>query len=232
MSESCGGFLHLEDLVETQRRDPLFTTPDLTRDDVEEQMQDQIKSDKGVAFDLRLGNQFYLSGEFKTRKAEDESGIIKIEPGQFALLTTYEIFHMPVDYVAFISMRFGVKAEGLINVSGFQVDPGYQGIFIFSVYNAGPKVVTLEYKSKIFTIIFAKTSHPVREKRPSINSIPKDKWGKLTNTKNISQMELDDRISDLERWRKGVQYIIPTAAVIIGTIVTVLEVIYRFGGHT
>lgn len=228
--EIPNGFIHLKDLIEIQRSDPIFSTPKNVKDDVEEQMDEQIENNEGVAFDLRLGSQYYLSGELRTKRIEDEGGILHIQPGQFALLTTYEIFHMPINLVAFISMRFGIKAEGLINVSGFQVDPGYQGVFIFSVYNAGPGVVTLEYKSKIFTIIFAKTTQPVKEKRKPINEIPKEKWVKLMQNKNVSLLALDERVKELEKWREYVRYLIPVSIGIVSAIAVIFEILYHHGG--
>jgi len=155
-------FLHLKDLISRHTTQAIFTVhPDET-DDVTNFIQQQIDEDKGAALDLRLGSYYYLSGDKAPRRATTDT-VITIKPGQFGLLTTYEIFHMPKDLLAFISMRFGTKAKGLINVSGFQVDPGYDGIFIFSVYNAGPQPVNLKYKSKTFTILFTPISRPVKK---------------------------------------------------------------------
>lgn len=229
------GFLHLKDLIEVHNLDPIFTTPGKP-DDIKERMENQIAEEKGVAFDLRLGNQYYLSGD-KTPKKLAEGEQIIIEPGQFALLTTYEIFHMPVDMVAFISMRFSFKAEGLINVSGFQVDPGYQGIFIFAVYNAGPLQVPLRFKDTIFTIIFAKTSQRIKEKREPVKEIERKKWTKLMQNKNVSPIALDQRISKLEGWKRSIYYWIPIAAVVgvgAGTLIVelILNSLNHGGGHT
>ena len=212
------GFLHISDLLKIQKIEHIFTIPD-EPDDIEKQMNDQIKDEKGVAFDIRLGDQYYLSGEEYTDSSKKSAGI-HIQPGQFALLTTYEIFNMPTKLVAFASMRFGIKAEGLINVSGFQVDPGYQGVFIFSVYNAGPSEINLEYKAKIFTIIFSNSSKPISKKRDEIiTEIPFDKWTKLRDKKNLSLIGLDERLTNLEFKMGLVKYVAPiiaAAAAIIG----------------
>jgi hypothetical protein len=40
--------------------------------------------------------------------------------------------------MAFISMRTAFKFKGLVNISGFHVDPGYKGKLIFAVFNASP----------------------------------------------------------------------------------------------
>jgi dCTP deaminase len=52
-------------------------------------------------------------------------------------------------------MKFGAKAKGLVNVSGFHVDPGYKGRLIFAVYNAGPLNFHVQYGERLFVIWFA-----------------------------------------------------------------------------
>ncbi|MDC4794241.1 hypothetical protein NQ839_18835, partial [Acinetobacter baumannii] len=76
-----------------------------------------------------------------------------IPKGQFALLITEEIVHVPSDAIAFISFKAKYKYKGLINVSGFHVDPGWRGRLTFSVYNAGPSDVVLE-KGNPFALIW------------------------------------------------------------------------------
>ena len=47
------------------------------------------------------------------------------------------------------------KFRGLVNVSGFHVDPGYRGQLTFSVFNAGPVPVHLKRGQPIFLIWYA-----------------------------------------------------------------------------
>jgi len=56
--------------------------------------------------------------------------------------------------MAFISMRTGIKFQGLINVSGFHVDPGYEGKLIYAVYNASPSAIQICEGDRIFKIWF------------------------------------------------------------------------------
>ncbi len=220
------GFLNLSDLIEIQKKGKIFKTPDNDDKEITKQMQNQIDKDNGVAFDLRLGNQYYLSGENYPDKLK-EGNYLNIEPGQFALLTTYEKFDMPIDLVAFISMRFSIKAKGLINVSGFQVDPGYRGVFIFSVYNAGPVKVPLKYKDEIFTIIFSQTSKKISEKRYPVNEIPVEKWSILMQHKNISLIGMDERLNELEKSHQRVKYLIPIVIGSIAIAATILGLIFK-----
>jgi dCTP deaminase len=78
-----------------------------------------------------------------------------IPPGQFALLITDEVVGIPPDAIGFISIRFSYKSKGLINVSGFHVDPGFRGRLKFSVYNAGSQSVALQRGDQIFMLWLA-----------------------------------------------------------------------------
>jgi len=66
---------------------------------------------------------------------------------------------MPDGLLGFITVRFQYKSKGLVNISGFHVDPGFEGRLVFSVYNAGPATVTLRRGERVFSIFFAEL-HP------------------------------------------------------------------------
>ena len=115
-----------------------------------------------AAYELCLGDEVYLT-DSKTGKKEildEKNSQVVIKPGQFALLLTDEIVTIPNDILAFISIKFGQKIKGLINVSGFHVDPGFTGKIIFSVYNAGPATIVLDKGSPYFMIWFSKLTSP------------------------------------------------------------------------
>lgn len=80
---------------------------------------------------------------------------LRIKPGQFAFLLTGETVEVPANAIALISMRAGYKFKGLINVSGFHVDPGWKGKLLFSVYNAGPAEVIVERGQAMFLIVYS-----------------------------------------------------------------------------
>jgi len=110
-----------------------------------------------AAYALSLGNEAYRTDN-KDRKIEildEKSRTIEINPGQFTLLMTDEYVCIPKNKLAFISIKAKQKLKGLINVSGFHVDPGFKGKLLFSVYNAGPSTITLETKKPYFLIWFA-----------------------------------------------------------------------------
>lgn len=80
---------------------------------------------------------------------------ISIEPGQFAIILTEETVTVPKNAIALISIRASIKFRGLVNVSGFHVDPGFTGRLKFAVYNAGPNPIVLERSQPLFPIWFA-----------------------------------------------------------------------------
>lgn len=95
------------------------------------------------SYELSLGTQVFVTGEDKTRRDIEIGKQIQIPPGQFANLLTDETVSVPDDALGLISMKFTLKQPGLVNVSGFHVDPGYTGKLLFSVYNAGPQAVPI-----------------------------------------------------------------------------------------
>ena len=115
-----------------------------------------------AAYELRMGGQFYVSPsrheENADRKTAEILGVDRsfaIPPGQFALLITEETVTVPEDAIAFISMKAKIKFNGLVNVSGFHVDPGYHGKILFSVFNAGPAPVHVKRRERLFLIWYA-----------------------------------------------------------------------------
>ncbi|WP_339489452.1 dCTP deaminase domain-containing protein [Pseudomonas sp. EL_65y_Pfl2_R95] len=121
---------------------------------------DNIKVDC-AAVSLTLGDEIYITPSDPDnskdtgvkKKLTDKKSQFVIPKGQFAFLLTNEIITVPNDALAFISFKATYKFKGLINVSGFHVDPGWHGRLIFSVYNAGPLDITLE-KGDAFALIW------------------------------------------------------------------------------
>lgn len=185
------------------------------------------------AYELSLGNEVFRTDskdkrkEFLTQPKEQ----ITINPGQFALLLTYETVDIPVNKIAFISIKAGIKLKGLVNVSGFHVDPGFNGKLVFSVYNAGSGPISLLQGEPSFLIWFAdlelskdeatsyeKGSHDHKDQ----DTIP-TKYidallaGELASPNALSkriddnQKELDKRIGLIEKEQTAKDYLVKTA---------------------
>jgi len=115
-----------------------------------------------AAYTLAIGPEVYVSPNqqavdpttVSVRKLSDGEAFA-IPPGQFAFLITEEVVSVPSDALAFISIRARTKFRGLVNVSGFHVDPGFRGQLTFAVFNAGPVPIHLKRGQAIFLIWYA-----------------------------------------------------------------------------
>lgn len=111
---------------------------------------------KHAAYELSLGSEAYVTSNPSGEKTPLERGeALCILPGQFALVLTEEQITVPDDSIAFISIKAGIKFRGLVNVSGFHVDPGFSGHLKFAVYNAGPQEIVLLRGDPVFLIWFS-----------------------------------------------------------------------------
>lgn len=154
-------------------------------------------------YDLRLGESVYVTTEKVPKKliqmGADDS--IAIEPGEFGLLMTHEYIYVPKDLMGFISVRLTYKQKGLVNISGFHVDPGFYGRLMFAVYNAGPNDVVLRYKEPIFMIMFNELTSSVPKVIKSnwhgMKDIPIEAISGLRGA-SVSVRNLDERIKKLE----------------------------------
>lgn len=111
------------------------------------------------AYTLRMGDRFFCTADHERSEAPKKIQLTPgqsflIPPGQFAYLLTRESIRIPTDAMAFISMRTSTKFAGLINVSGFHVDPGYEGKLLYAVFNASPSAIHLCEGDELFKIWF------------------------------------------------------------------------------
>lgn len=116
------------------------------------------------AYELALGAQAFTTRDRNMARLHLQPGRqVIIGPGEFALLLTEESITVPDDAMAFISVRTRYTMRGLINVSGFHVDPGFSGHLQFSVYNAGSNPVSITRGDQIFLLWFVSLSHPTTD---------------------------------------------------------------------
>jgi len=112
---------------------------------------------KHCAYELSLGHEAHITS---TSGSQDETRLttsiqderVVIPPGQFALLLTAESVEVPDDALGLISIRSGSKLRGLVNVSGFHVDPGYTGRLVFAVFNAASAEIIISRGDNMFLL--------------------------------------------------------------------------------
>jgi dCTP deaminase len=107
------------------------------------------------SYDLRLGSEVYIVGNKVPDRLTRAKDYISLPPGQFAMLTCHEWLAIPSHLMAFITLRSSFKFQGLVNISGFHVDPTFEGKLLFAVQNVGPSDIRLRYLDPTFTIFFA-----------------------------------------------------------------------------
>ena len=174
----------------------------------------------GAAYMLKVGSEYYVTptdrtSDPKTRTLQTLAAAqaFAIPPGQFAYVMTQEVVTIPNDVLAFISVRARVKWKGLVNVSGFHVDPGYQGRLTFAVFNAGPAPIHLRQGDPTFLIWFANLDadagkHAKQQKTPVMQmdvTVLNHVAGELSSLEGLAEKlrttdrELRDKINEIQR---------------------------------
>jgi dCTP deaminase len=174
----------------------------LTHDEIIEKIGRLFGSDydiicvKEIMYDLRLGNEVYITPD-KNEKIIKNKETIQISPGTYALLLTKEKLNLPDNIFGLITIRFAYKKKGLINISGFHVDPGFKGPLIFSVYNLGPSTICLRSGDEVFSILFYELGSSVKlTKDRRIDKIPLDMLEPLIDRTVPSLLELNRTVEE------------------------------------
>lgn len=167
-----------------------------------------------AAYTMTMGREIYVTpheGVFdphtNTKRQLEPKEAFTIPAGQFAFLLTEEKLSLPPHVLGFISMKAGTKFRGLINVSGFHVDPGYDQRLIFSVYNAGPSPVHLQQGDPLFLLWIAELDQESSKKYTRtkghgftdiptnlINSIP----GEIRSLQSLSK-QMNDQKAEINK---------------------------------
>jgi dCTP deaminase len=153
---------------------------------------------KQACYDLRIGDEVFLSEQRIPLRLSEDSPFVILPPGQFALIKTYEQVSVPKQYVAFISIRSKYKFQGLINISGFHVDPTYEGHLIYAVQNVGPNDIRLKYREEAFMIMWALLNPPYEgpKREKGYDRIPIDLMAQLGGP-SVTLESLEKRVREL-----------------------------------
>lgn len=159
-----------------------------------------------AAYEMGVGQEAYITSNASQTTVLAKDSKVVIPPGQFGLLVTQETVRIPANVVAFISIRAGIKFRGLINVSGFHVDPGYYGQLRFAVYNAGSQDIVLDQDERVFMLWFADLDDtdvdPYRKRPHSRHAITADHvaaiQGDVASPAELKK-QLDDLKSELDK---------------------------------
>ena len=160
----------------------------------------------GASYRLSIGKEVYVSPTVDATDASTRSitrlkagEAFAIPPGQFAILLTDECVRVCRKELALISIRARTKYRGLVNASGFHVDPGFSGHLTFAVYNAGPVSVHLRRGQEIFLLWYADLSDACdNDREPNPNHIASDLVSGISG-KLHSLASLSSAVSSVEQ---------------------------------
>jgi dCTP deaminase len=169
---------------------------------------------ESAAIVLHVGNEAYITphadkdAATQTKMKLDGGKSFTIPAGQFAFLLTEETISIPRDSIGLISFKARLKFKGLVNVSGFHVDPGYSGKIVYSVFNAGPAPIHLEQGMELFTLWLANLDAQASEAdvrtKPGftqitpdiINGIPGEIYSLHTLSRKIQEVENKQNVNE------------------------------------
>ncbi|MET1111979.1 MAG: hypothetical protein ABWX67_10685 [Allosphingosinicella sp.] len=160
-----------------------------------------------ASYRLSVGSEIYISspakdGKYPAREQLKSGEARAIPPGQFAFLITQETVHMPRDAIGFITLRLKpTKFKGIVNVSGFHVDPSFEGKLVFTVFNAGPIPVQVACGDQWFEIFFCYLNDEYKgDDKPGWESIPSEILvpGPLITMETLKD-DVESRLRKVER---------------------------------
>jgi dCTP deaminase len=207
----------------------------LSKNEIESRFGDLIENGnpdliREVSYDLCVGDEIYRSEEgLPEMLSPDKQPCVLIKPGQFALIKTFEAVKVPKEYVGLISIRSEYKFQGLVNVSGFHVDPTFEGHLIFAVQNVGPNDVRLRFKEPAFMMMWAQLSNPYEpapgaRKRAGYSNIPVRLMAQLGG----SSITISELKTEVDKLHTQVKFFIGVG---IALVIAIVGVILRLVFH-
>jgi dCTP deaminase len=188
---------------------------------------DRIKT---ASYEMGLGTEVFITSTEGAKQVLEPGRQVLIPPGQFALLLTDEELCLPLDVLAFISIKASKKMCGLVNVSGFHVDPGFRGRLKFSVYNAGSEAIVLEIGEPLFPIWFFKLPekneddyHGQHKGQMNISSDDVMRLQGEVASPAALKKDIDQLRSTVDNWKAA------TIGALITAVATAIAAVIKFG---
>ncbi|WP_155935157.1 hypothetical protein [Methylobacterium sp. 10] len=156
------------------------------------------------AYKLTLGDEAIVSSGYSEQGSDnayrklDVGAELKLLPGQFAYLITEESVYLTTSIIGFINVATKIKLKGLVNISGFHVDAGYEGRLIFTVFNAGPTPLSIFRGDPLFRFWISDFRGAGSVVKSGIKSIPRD-WADRLHGTYPSPFALSARVTELEK---------------------------------
>jgi dCTP deaminase len=97
-----------------------------------------------ASYDCRIGASAYSSTLKETLDLTVKK-LIRVEPGEFAIVQTLERINLNQCFVGQMGLLSDFAKAGLLILSGPQIDPGFDGILKVQLFNLSPRVITLRF---------------------------------------------------------------------------------------
>jgi len=115
-----------------------------------------------ASYDARVGAEAF-SSTVKEKLDLSKTGLLVIEPGEFAMILTREHFRLDKQHAGMLGLRSEYAKQGLLMLSGPQIDPTFDGVLKVRLVNLAPKPIALTYEAPFLTIQFFRLSSPVNK---------------------------------------------------------------------
>jgi dCTP deaminase len=120
----------------------------------------ESRSLQPASYDLRVGKYAFTSS-LREKMDVSQKGILRIEPGEFAVVETLETLKFGNQIAAQLGLRSEFARQGLMMLSGPQIDPGFNGVLIVRLINMAPTTIVLTYGTPFLTTQFFDLQYPV-----------------------------------------------------------------------
>lgn len=183
-----------------------------------------------ASYDMRMGKEAVKKvGKINV----EEKGAVILEPGDLAVLGTYESVTLSRRYIGHIGVRSHYTRKGLVLLAGPQIDPGFDGILTIAVCNLGPGTIVIPFMEKLVTVEFFRlikeASKPYTGIFQGQKTIPTDDIEFILTAKGITVSDVIKELSTLSRnvaELKGtidtMKWLVPILAGIVSGLISII----------
>jgi dCTP deaminase len=196
---------------------------------------------EAASYDMRVGDKLLISSE-PTEIDLSNCGSAVLQPGVFALLTTYEKVRLSNAVAGHIGIKSYYTRKGIVMLTGLQIDPGFEGVLVIGLYNASPRSLTLEYLSTFCTVEFHRLAKPVerpfqpgREQKEGLIPRADKDYLRTLETQSLSELgqslrtltqdvgHLTDQVGRLADSQKRIQLWLAVGFAFISILIAILK---------
>jgi dCTP deaminase len=181
-----------------------------------------------ATYDLRVGRRVLRSlkkeGESPLLNLEQER-VLQIGTGEFVEIMTMEKVRLSKKLCGRMGIRSYFTRKGLVSFVGPQVDPGFEGSLVISLFNTGPRPIVVKYGEPFCTIEFHELSTPCEKPYSGPyqgqDDFPSDNIEFVVGAKGITLGEVVDVMRGLRSDMKWMKWLLALIfATLIGLLVT------------